>query len=182
MGGSTQVTRTGTQAHTCREHQAGSPPAAQQYECRVPMGFGGLGRGCSQARTHKPSPKTSRCGWHSTEGQTGPCSRLARGGAASLPWPHTTPGREAQPHEVPPPLPQPSCQLPSAAGPRCPQHCAGEREHGAKRDHSEGRLPAMASSTCSHRTEDISLFVQVFSFASPEWNNICFVYNPQASP
>lgn len=61
-------------------------------------------------------------------------------------------------------------------------HCAGEREQGAKRDHSEGRLPAMASSTCSHRTEDISLFVQVFSFASPEWDNICFVYNPQASP
>lgn len=47
-----------------------------------------------------------------------------------------------------------------------------------QRDHSEGRLPAMASSTCSHRTEDISLFVQVFSFASPEWDNICFVYNP----
>lgn len=121
LGGFTQVTRTGTQAHACREHQAGSPPAAQQYECRVPMGFSGLGRGCSQARTHKPSPKTSRCGWHSTEGQTGPCSRLTHGGAASLPWPHTTPGREAQPHEVPPPLPQPSCQLPSAAGPRCRQ-------------------------------------------------------------
>lgn len=58
----------------------------------MPMGFGGLGRERSQAQTHKPSPKTSRCSWHSTEGQTGPCSRLTHGMAASLPWPHITPG------------------------------------------------------------------------------------------
>lgn len=58
----------------------------------MPMGFGGLGTGCSKARTHKPSPKTSRCSWHSTEGQTGPYSRLTHGTAASLPWPHITPG------------------------------------------------------------------------------------------
>lgn len=120
LGCSTQVTHTGRQAHMGREYQARSPPAAQQKECRVPMGFGGLGRGCSQTRTHKPSPKSSRCGWHSTEGQTRPCPRLTHGMAASLPWPHTTRRNPlAQPHEVPPTPMQPSCQLPRYQQPLC---------------------------------------------------------------
>lgn len=114
------------------------------------MGFSGLGRGCPQAWTHKPKPKSSRCGGHCTEGQAGPCSRLTRGMAASFHG--LTPSQEwaAQPHEVPPSSAA-NCQALQSQD--VSSNCTGEREHRAERLHSEGCLAAMASSPCSHRTE-----------------------------
>lgn len=142
MHGDTRTHGQGTPGWEPTCSPAGGMPCAH--------GLCGLGTGCSQARTHKPSPKTSRCGWHSTEGQTGPCSRLTHGTAASLLWPHTSPGTWGQPHEVPPTLLKPSCQ--ALQGQDVSSHCVRKGTTGQTL-HSEGHLPAMASSTWSHRTE-----------------------------
>ena len=57
---------------------------------------------------------------------------------------------------------------------------AGQRRHVA----GQGLLLATASNACGHRTEpgceSISLFAEIFSYASPERDIMCFVCNSQA--